>query len=74
MSIREYLKAKWYGLDANVKRHLISAATTFVSSFLLFLSAQVALGFPPSWELWGALCLTAGRQAIKMALESLMKG
>lgn len=69
----EYLKSKWYALDANLKRHIISAATTFVSSFLMFLSAQIALGFPASWDLVGALALTAGRHAVKMAIEAYMR-
>lgn len=61
-------------MNPTLKRHLISAAQTFVATFLLTLGAEIQAGVPLSfgWDTIMSLVAVAVRMAIKSATESAL--
>ena len=66
-----FIKSYWIKLPSNVRRHIVSALVTFVSTALLTAGAQIALGFPKSWVEWSALLMVVLRFAVKAGWETM---
>lgn len=67
-----YLKTKWLSLDANWRRHVKSAALTFVCAMLMqfFGEMKLHVNEPFTWNLIMAAVATSMRHVFKLMTES----
>jgi len=65
----KWLHEQWLTLSEANRKRIVSFFNTFVSNFLLLLGAQLAMGFPASWTIFGALMVASVRGAFKEALD-----
>jgi len=62
------IKEYWTKLSEANRRRIMSFLTTFATSFVVLLAAQVELGFPSSWTALGAVIGSVARSALREAI------